>query len=172
MEAGKKALCAVFERYCEAELANMKKCHQNDEKLENFYAKLILSQIRMNSAKRIHIFQILIGMVQNASLEPELDDPRETFRFMANIRCLLQEHIKLEKEMVMDCEQIIPQINEPDIKLMFQFLVEEEKMHELLLNKIINQLNRMAPITISEFQGSSTENNIDNHPVNSSLTYV
>ena len=172
MEAEKKALCAVFKRYCEAELANMKNCHDNEEKLENFNAKLLLSQIRMNSAKRIHLFQILIGMVRNTSPEHELDDPRETSILMSNIRCLLEEHIKLEKEMVVDCERIIPQIDEPDLKLMFHFLVEEEKMHELLLNKVINQLNRIAPITMLEFQGSSPENNLDNTPVNSSQTYV
>jgi len=172
MEAGKKALSAVFERYYKAELANMKKCHKNEEKLENFNAKLLLSQIRMNSAKRIHFFQILIRMVRKASPKHKLDDYKDTYLLMANVRYLLQEHIKLEKDMVEDCKRIIPQIDDPDLKLMFQFLVEEEKIHEILLKKIINQLTRIAPDIIPEFQGSSQENNMDNDPINSLQTYV
>ena len=80
--------------------------------------------------------------------------------------------IKLEKKMVMDCEQIIPQIDEPDLKLMFQFLVEEEKIHEFLLNKILYQLNRIVPTTIPGFHETSPETDLDNNPISSSQIYV
>ncbi len=52
---------------------------------------------------------------------------------------LLQEHIKMEQEMIQRCQDLITKTDDLKLKAVLQFLIEDEKTQEKLLTDVVKQ---------------------------------
>jgi len=144
----KKELLAILEKCHELELGNIKKCHEKEERLKSLGAKLMLSQIRIDSTKHEHLFQILIDMINEGSTEYPWDYRIDKFVGQRVVEWIFQEYIETEKEMVKDCREIIQRADEPGLKMVLQYMIEDKKMQEALLGDTVKQLFRLGPIEL------------------------
>ncbi|MFX0199518.1 MAG: hypothetical protein ACFFCW_25635, partial [Candidatus Hodarchaeota archaeon] len=96
----KNKLLAMLEEYRLLELRNVKKCQEQEEQLKSTGAKLMLFQIRMDSVKHAHILQNLIDMIKKGETEYLWDYKIDKYVDQISIGKLLQEHIKMEQEMI------------------------------------------------------------------------
>ncbi|MFQ5820546.1 MAG: hypothetical protein ACE5I5_11205 [Candidatus Heimdallarchaeota archaeon] len=88
-------LLTMLEEYRELELRNIKKCQEIEDQLRSTGAKLMLFQIRMDSAKHAHILQNLIDMVKIGETEYLWDYTIDSYVDQISIEEVLQEHIKM-----------------------------------------------------------------------------
>lgn len=137
----KNELLTMLEEYRELELRNIKKCQEQEEQLKSTGAKLMLFQIRMDSAKHAHILQNLIDMVKKGETEYLWDYNIDRYVDQISVEKVLQEHIKMEQEMIQRCQGLITKTDNLKLKAVLQFLIEDEKTHEKLLTDVVKQVS-------------------------------
>ena len=137
----KNELLTMLEEYRELELRNIKKCQEQEEQLKSTGAKLMLFQIRMDSAKHAHILQNLIDMVKKGETEYLWDYKIDRYVDQISVEKVLQEHIKMEQEMIQRCQSLITKTDNVKLKAVLQFLIEDEKTHEKLLTDVVKQVS-------------------------------
>lgn len=134
-------LLTMLEEYRELELKNIKKCQEIEDQLRSTGAKLMLFQIRMDSAKHAHILQNLIDMVKKGETEYLWDYKIDRYVDQISVEKVLQEHIKMEQEMIQRCQGLITKTDNLKLKALLQFLIEDEKTHEKLLTDVVKQVS-------------------------------
>ncbi len=141
MEIAKNELLTMLEEYRELELRNIKKCQEQEEQIKSTGAKLMLFQIRMDSAKHAHILQNLIDMVKIGETEYLWDYKIDRNVDQISVEKVLQEHINMEQEMIKRCHGLITKTDNVKLKAVLQLLIEEEKIHEKLLTDVVKQVS-------------------------------
>lgn len=139
----KNELLTMLAEYRELELRNIKKCQEQEEQLKSTGAKLMLFQIRMDSAKHAHILQNLIDMVKKGETEYLWDYKIDRYVDQISVEKVLQEHIKMEQEMIQCCQGLITKTDNVKLKAVLQFLIEDEKTHEKLLTDVVKQVSAL-----------------------------
>ena len=118
---------------------------EKEDHFKSARAKLLLSEIRMDSAKHAHILEILIDALKRGSPEYVHDYLRDQYVGRCVAELELKKYLKIEDEMIQDYEEIIHGMDNADVKLVFQYLVGEEEQHHRILKEVIRDLSNLGP---------------------------
>ncbi len=109
-------------------------------KVNNEAAKLILSELRLDSTKHANICQEILSLSER-KIEPlKLWEAKvESFVDMQVMRKALEHHITLEEAMLKDVERIIKETKDEAIKILFTHIAEDERKHHKNVSLIIKR---------------------------------
>lgn len=117
-----------------------------EEKVNNEAARLILSELRLDSTKHAMICQEILSLGER-KIEPlKLWEAKvESFVDMRVMREALEHHITLEEAMLKDVERIIKETKDEAIKILFTHIAEDERKHHKNISLIIKRSYTLSP---------------------------
>jgi len=116
-----------------------------EEKVHNEAARLLLSELRLDSTKHAQICELILKMVGSEKPERLWDARIESYVDMQVMRKELERHIKLEEVMLKDVEKVIATTNDEAIKLLFTHIAEDEKKHHKNVKLVIQKSYALTP---------------------------
>lgn len=102
--------------------------------------KGVLKGISLDSVKHAEIYSSAIRLLEEVSpalAQEHLDKQRE----------LVEEHIRVELELIKKISKITPTIEDDKVKLLLEAILEDEKRHHQLLKRVLEILVRGETIT-------------------------
>ena len=113
--------------------------------VHNEAAKLLLSELRLDSSKHALICEQILKVTDQTKPERLWDARIESFVDMEVMRKELERHIRLEEAMLKDVERIIATTKDEAIKLLFTHIAEDEKKHHKNVKLVIEKSYALAP---------------------------
>lgn len=114
-------------------------------RVHNEAAKLLLAELRFDSAKHAQICNEILKAIEKAEPVNLWDARIEAYVDMQVVKKELERHIKLEKAMLKDVERIITVSKDEAIKLLLSHIVEDERKHHKNIQTIIKRSYALAP---------------------------
>lgn len=119
--------------------------------IENPAVKGVLAGISLDSLKHAEMYSSAINLlttVPQALTEKNLDKQK----------ALIKKHIQLEALVIQKLREIIPSVQNEKIKLLLNAILEDEKRHHTLLQRVLEILVKGETITDKEWWDVMWEN--------------
>lgn len=139
-----KELIKTLEKHRQLELKNIKICQEREKQLKNPAAQLMMYQIRMDSTKHAHILQKLIEFIEEGTPEHLWNYRADRYIGQLSAEEELKKHAELEKEMILAHEDTIKNSDDPGIRMILQYIVEDEKRHHKIIMTMIKNLTSLG----------------------------
>lgn len=117
----------------------VKACAKLEERVHTAAAKLLLTEMRLDSTKHASICEEMLKVVENVKPERLWDARIESYVDMQVVKKELQSHIKLEIDMLQHVEKIIKETNDEALKVLLTHLAEDEKKHHKNIRLILQK---------------------------------
>jgi bacterioferritin (cytochrome b1) len=119
--------------------------------IKNPAVKGVLKGISLDSLKHAEMYSSAIDLLTSfpqALTEGTLDKQRD----------LVEKHIQLEAEIIKKLNEAIPKIQNEKVKLLLDAILEDEKRHHALLQRVLKILVKGETITDKEWWDVMWEN--------------
>jgi rubrerythrin len=138
-------LLSIIEKGLEIELQNIKMIKKTEKELKSAPIKLMLYQIRMDSTKHAEILKNLLELLKGKSHQELYEFRLERYVGQTLSKRELQSHCDREHEMIERYQKALSLIDSPGLKMILEYLVDDEKRHHKMLTDLINKLHRLGP---------------------------
>ncbi|MFQ5831985.1 MAG: ferritin family protein [Candidatus Thorarchaeota archaeon] len=108
------------------------------EMIGNFAFKLVFEELLMDSRKHKRIFEVIKQTLTIPPSEWDLAVSRRIGEYISPIE--LEEHIKLEEDMINTLKKQIKTMKDETIKRLLEHVLEDENRHHSVLKKLIARL--------------------------------
>ncbi|MGD8565600.1 MAG: hypothetical protein PVF96_04550 [Candidatus Bathyarchaeota archaeon] len=118
----------------------IKSLNQSLENVGNLAVKGVLKGISLDSEKHAHMYTSAFNLltdVQPALTQQNLDEQRR----------LVEEHIKLEVELINKISKKIPSVEDKKVRLLLEAILMDERRHHQLLKQVLEILVQGETIT-------------------------
>lgn len=140
-----KSVSALIQKQKKSEKSMIKTVRSLEKKVHNAAARLLLAELRLDSAKHAHICQEILEVTEKTKPENLWDARIESYVDMLIVKRELQRHIELEEEMLNDVEKIMGEIKDEAIKLLLTHIVEDERKHHKNIQLIVRRSYTLRP---------------------------
>jgi rubrerythrin len=140
-----ESVVKLIRRQKESEENMVKAVSALEARVNNEGAKLILTELRLDSTKHAQICQEILSLAERTPPARLWDARIEGFVDMQVVRKELERHILLEEAMLKDVEQIIRESKDEAIRLLFTHIAEDEKKHHKNVRLVIDRSYTFAP---------------------------
>jgi len=131
-------LTKLVEAQIAVENLNVREADETEKKLGNAAAKLLLHIIGMDSQKHAYVLnQILEAAKEIPPSETLWQHKIESYVDPIAAKKDLEQHIKREAQMIKHVEEETKQTKDEGLRMLLQYIVEEEKKHHKMLETII-----------------------------------
>lgn len=147
----KDELVNLFKNQIKIEQTIVNSVKEGLVEIENPTVKGVLAGISLDSLKHAEMYSSAINLltsVPQALTEKNLDKQKE----------LVKKHIQLEALVIQKLHEIIPSVQNEKIKLLLNAILEDEKRHHTLLQRILEILVKGETITDKEWWDVMWEN--------------
>jgi rubrerythrin len=138
--ASKDELAIFLKEQIKIENKIVESLNNSLKKIGNPTVKGVLKGISLDSVKHAEMYASavkLLTSVSQALKQENLDKQRE----------LVEEHIRIEAELIERIGKVIPSIKNKKVKLLLNAILSDEKRHHELLKKVLDILVRGETIT-------------------------
>lgn len=135
----------LVKRQKQSEESMVKAVEALEERVNSEGAKLVLSELRLDSTKHASICEEILRVADQTKPEKLWDARIDSYVDMQVVKRELERHIKLEEAMLKDVEKIIAATKDEAIKLLFTHIAEDEKKHHRNIRVIIQKSYVLAP---------------------------
>jgi rubrerythrin len=143
------SLIKMLRAHKESESNMAKVCADLQQKVHTAAAKLLLSEMRLDSLKHEGILQDILNTLEKlppSPTETALWETRiESFVDMEVIRKELKNHINSEVTMLRDVEAEMRATKDKALKVLLSHMAEDEKRHHKNIELIIHESYSFAP---------------------------
>jgi len=149
--SSKDELVDLFKNQIKIEQTIVDSVKEGLTEIKNPAVKGVLNGISLDSLKHAQMYSsaiTLLTSVPQALTEGNLDKQKE----------LVKKHIELEVEVIQKLREIIPSIQNEKVKLLLNAILEDEKRHHDLLQKVLNILIKGETITDKDWWDIMWEN--------------
>jgi len=144
MRAG-ESVAELVKRQKVSEESMVKAVQALEDKVHNEAARLLLSELRLDSTKHAQICELILKMVEGEKPTKLWDARIDSYVDMQVMRNELERHIRLEELMLKDVEKIIATTKDEAIKLLFTHIAEDERKHHKNVNLVIKKSYALTP---------------------------
>jgi len=144
MKAG-DSVVELVKKQKRAEEGMVKILETIEGKVHNEAAKLLLSELRLDSTKHAHICEQILKVLEKAQPERLWDARIDSYVDMQVMKKELEKHVKLEEDMLKDVEKIIGRTKDEALKLLLTHIAEDEKKHHKNVQLVIQKSYVLAP---------------------------
>ena len=142
----KKALIKMLQNHKATEASMVKTCTHLEEKVHTAAAKLLLTEMRLDSQKHENILQEILTVLEGAPKPSNLWDARiESFVDTQVMRKELERHVKLETAMLENVEKEIRESDDEAVKTLLTHIAEDERKHHKNIELIIRKSYAFTP---------------------------
>ncbi len=138
--SSKSELTKFLKEQIKIEHKIVKSLNQSLEDVGNLAVKGVLKGISLDSEKHAHMYTSAFNLltdVQPALTQQNLDEQRR----------LVEEHIKLEVELIKKISEKIPSVEDKKVKLLLEVILMDERRHHQLLKQVLEILVQGETIT-------------------------
>jgi rubrerythrin len=149
--SSKDELVDLFKNQIKIEQTIVDSVKEGLTEIKNPAVKGVLNGISLDSLKHAQMYSsaiTLLTSVPQALTEGNLDKQKE----------LVKKHIELEVEVIQKLHEIIPLVQNEKVKLLLNAILEDEKRHHALLQKVLNILIKGETITDKDWWDVIWEN--------------
>jgi bacterioferritin (cytochrome b1) len=149
--SSKDELVDLFKNQIKIEQTIVDSVKEGLTEIENPAVKGVLNGISLDSLKHAQMYSsaiTLLTSIPQALTEGNLDKQKE----------LVKKHIQLEALVIQKLREIIPSVQNEKVKLLLNAILEDEKRHHTLLQKVLNILVKGETITDKEWWDVMWEN--------------
>jgi len=149
--SSKDELVDLFKNQIKIEQTIVDSVKEGLTEIKNPAVKGVLNGISLDSLKHAQMYSsaiTLLTSVPQALTEGNLDKQKE----------LVKKHIELEVEVIQKLCEIIPSVQNEKIKLLLDAILDDEKRHHALLQKVLNILIKGETITDKDWWDVMWEN--------------
>jgi rubrerythrin len=147
----KDELVDLFKNQIKIEQTIVDSVKEGLTEIKNPAVKGVLNGISLDSLKHAQMYSsaiTLLTCVPQALTEGNLDKQEE----------LVKKHIQLEVKVIQKLREIIPSVQNEKVKLLLNAILEDEKRHHDLLQKVLNILIKGETITDKDWWDVMWEN--------------
>ena len=137
-------LIALFKNQIKIEKTIVDSVAEGLIEIENPAVKGVLRGISLDSTKHAEMYSSAINLlirIPQALTEENLDKQRE----------LVENHIRLEAEIISKLEEVIPSVQNKKVKLLLNAILSDEVRHHILLKKVLDILVKGETITDNDW---------------------
>jgi rubrerythrin len=149
--SSKDELVNLFKNQIKIEQTIVDSVKEGLVEIENPAVKGVLAGISLDSLKHAEMYSSAINLltsVPQALTEKNLDKQK----------ALIKKHIQLETLVIQKLHEIIPSVQNEKIKLLLNAILEDEKRHHTLLQRVLEILVKGETITDKEWWDVMWEN--------------
>jgi rubrerythrin len=149
--SSKDELVDLFKNQIKIEQTIVDSVKEGLTEIKNPAVKGVLNGISLDSLKHAQMYSsaiTLLTSIPQALTEGNLDKQKE----------LVKKHIELEVEVIQKLHEIIPLVQNEKVKLLLNAILEDEKRHHALLQKVLNILIKGETITDKDWWDVIWEN--------------
>jgi rubrerythrin len=149
--SSKDELVDLFKNQIKIEQTIVDSVKEGLTEIKNPAVKGVLNGISLDSLKHAQMYSsaiTLLTSVPQALTEGNLDKQKE----------LVKKHIELEVEVIQKLRKMIPLVQNEKVKLLLNAILEDEKRHHALLQKVLNILVKGETITDKDWWDVMWEN--------------
>jgi bacterioferritin (cytochrome b1) len=126
-----------------------KKIKELEEATANLAARLFLAEMRFDTEKHAKILKTMQDLMKQKEPEAARETLWET-RIHSYIdavvaKKMLEDHIKVETDMLKRVEEEIERTDDDALKLLFQHIADDEKKHHKIMETILRKAYEMGP---------------------------
>jgi len=126
-----------------------KKIKELEEATANLAARLFLAEMRFDTEKHARILKTMQDLMKQREPEAARDTLWET-RIHSYIdavvaKKMLEDHIKVETDMLKRVEEEIKGTDDDALKLLFKHIADDEKKHHKIMETILRKAYAMGP---------------------------
>ena len=128
-----------------------KKIKEIENVISNLAAKLFLAEMRFDTEKHAKILQTMLNLMRQC--EPNSHSRRfwqiETREYVDALvtKKMLEDHIKVEIEMLKRVEEVTKKTDDSALKLLFKHIIDDERKHHKIMETILQRAFKMISIT-------------------------
>jgi len=135
----------LVKRQKRSEEAMVKVIESLERQVHNEAAKLLLSELRLDSAKHASICELILKIADGKVPDRLWDARIDSYVDMLVTKKELEKHVKLEDDMLKDVEKVIASTNDEALKLLFTHIAEDEKKHHKNVELMIKKSYALGP---------------------------
>jgi rubrerythrin len=128
-----------------AEEAMAKVVEALEGKVHNEAAKLLLTELRLDSTKHARICEQILKIAEKTKPDRLWDARIDSYVDMQVMKKELEKHVKAEDDMLKDVEKVIASTKDEALKLMFTHIAEDEKKHHKNVELVIKKSYMLSP---------------------------
>jgi rubrerythrin len=128
-----------------AEEAMVKVLEALEGKVHNEAAKLLLTELRLDSTKHARICEQILKIADKTKPDRLWDARIDSYVDMQVMKKELEKHVKLEDDMLKDVEKVIASTKDEALKLLFTHIAEDEKKHHKNVELVIKKSYMLSP---------------------------
>jgi bacterioferritin (cytochrome b1) len=126
-----------------------KKIKELEEATANLAARLFLAEMRFDTEKHAKILKTMQDLMKQKEPETARETLWET-RIHSYVdavvaRKMLEDHIKVETDMLKRVEEEIKGTDDDALKLLFKHIADDEKKHHKIMETILRKAYEMGP---------------------------
>ncbi len=140
-----ESIIDLVKRQKQSEESMVKTVEALEGRVHSEAAKLLLSELRLDSTKHAKICDAILNLLAKEKPERLWDARIETYVDMQTIKAELERHARLEEAMLKDIEKIIATTEDEAIKLLFTHIAEDEKKHHKNVQLVVKKSYALAP---------------------------
>jgi rubrerythrin len=137
-------LVRVFQEQADIERESVARLTESEKKVGTGAAKLLLTEIRMDSQKHAAVLESLLEIVQSPSSSKGLwERSFDVFVDPIIVRRELEQHQRLRESMLAHIQDGMKKTNDETIRTLLAHLAEDERKHHKILDTIMKKIDRL-----------------------------
>ena len=142
----KEKLIELVKKQIEIEKEHVKRISELQKKVDNPAAQLLLLEMRLDSQKHANILGGILKVLKGIPPSKALWEYRiDSYVDKLAVKKELENHVKMETEVLDHVEEEIKQTKDEGLKLLLQHIADDEKKHHKILETIVKYSYRINP---------------------------
>ncbi len=139
----KEKLLEFIRKQAEVEEEIVESLNKSLDRIDNPAVRNVLKGISYDSLKHADMYR---------SIDKLLTEPLPplSHESLLEQRELVEKHIKYEEKLIEEIERVLPEIDDEKVKLVLKAILEDEKRHHELLEKVLEVIIRAESIDPQE----------------------
>jgi len=142
----REKLIQLIKKQIRIEKEHVKRIDELQKKVDTAAAQLLLLEMRLDSQKHANILGGILKVLKGIPPSKALWQYRiESYVDKLAVKKELENHVKMETEVLDHVEKEIKQTNDEGLKLLLQHIAEDEKKHHKILETIVKYSYKISP---------------------------
>ncbi|MFB0514217.1 MAG: hypothetical protein ACETVQ_01425 [Candidatus Bathyarchaeia archaeon] len=135
----KKSFMDMIRKHIESEKSMAKACDALREKVDTAAAKMLLTEMQLDTAKHASILEEMLKIVEKAPPARLWDYRIASYVDSLIVKRELERHMELEQDMLRDVEEEIKTTEDEAMKLLLQHIATDERKHHEIIQTILRK---------------------------------
>jgi len=133
------ALVKMIKKQMEIEKHMEKELKEQERSVHNAAAKLLLLEVRHDASKHAEMLKELLKQIQRAPNTLLWNFKIDSYVDTEVVRRKLEEHVKLEADVLRELQEQIKREKDEGIKLLLQHIADDEDKHHKIMEHIVKK---------------------------------